>query len=52
MNNLQNTEEIIALTYKLSDELQLSKKNNDEYIINMTNELLKKLKLLKQSLEE
>lgn len=52
MNNLQNTEEIIALTYKLADELQLSKKNNDEYIINMTNELLKKLKLLKQSLEE
>lgn len=52
MNNLRKTEEIIALGMELTKELTLSKKNNDIYLIDLTKELLNKLKKLKESLEE
>ena len=51
MGIIQKTDEIIALSNKLVDGLQLSRKNNEE-ITGLTKELLHKLKNLKELIDK
>lgn len=52
MNNLQKTDEIIALSLGLADEIAISNQQDDELAKVMVSVLLSKLKHLQNELEK